>query len=133
MVVGAQNRAGNDARRMTRQFGRGAPVLLTVVASSSPRVVASAHLLLEAGSTVAAVVLIAEAIRSCRRPVLRAPGADRGLSPESRGRCAMLRGVPLPSGGRALGSSDRCVFQETLELALDTPPLGGGWLRHCSV
>jgi hypothetical protein len=34
----------------------------------------------------------------------------------------MLRGAPLPSGGRALGSSDRCVFQETLEFTLDTPP-----------
>jgi hypothetical protein len=92
-----------------------------------------AHRLLEAGSTVTTVVLIAEAIRGCRRPILRAPGADRGLPPESRGRCAMLRGVPLPSGGRALGSSDRCVFQETLEFALDTPPLGGGWLWHYSV
>jgi hypothetical protein len=38
----------------------------------------------------------------------------------------------LPLGGRALGSSDRRVFQETLEFALDTPPLGGGWLRHRS-
>jgi hypothetical protein len=44
----------------------------------------------------------------------------------------MLRGAPLPSGGRALGPSDRCVFQETLEFALDTQPLGGGWLRHRS-
>jgi hypothetical protein len=34
----------------------------------------------------------------------------------------MLRGARLPSGGRALGSSDRCVFQETLEFALDTSP-----------
>jgi hypothetical protein len=34
----------------------------------------------------------------------------------------MLQGAPLPSGGRALGSSDRCIFQETLEFALDTPP-----------
>jgi hypothetical protein len=24
------------------------------------------------------------------------------------------------------------VFQEALEFALDTSPLGGGWLRHCS-
>jgi hypothetical protein len=23
------------------------------------------------------------------------------------------------------------IFQEILEFALDTPPLGGGWLRHC--
>jgi hypothetical protein len=34
----------------------------------------------------------------------------------------MLRGAHLPLGGRALGSSDRCVFQETLEFTLDTPP-----------
>jgi hypothetical protein len=34
----------------------------------------------------------------------------------------MLRGAPFPSGGRALGSLERCVFQETLEFALDTPP-----------
>jgi hypothetical protein len=81
---------------------------------------------------VAAVVLVAEAIRGSRCPVSRAPGADRGLPHESGGRCAMLRGAHLPSGSRALGSSDRCVFQETLEFTLDTPPLGGGWLRHCS-
>jgi hypothetical protein len=78
---------------------------------------------------VAAMVLVAEAIRGCRRPVPRAPDADRGLPHKSGGRCAMLQGTPLPSGGRALGSSDRCVFQETLEFALDTPPLGGGWLH----
>jgi hypothetical protein len=89
------------------------------------------HLLFEAGSTVAAVVLVVEAIRGRRRPVPRAPGVDRGLPHESRGRCAMLRGAPLPSGGRALGSSDCYVFQETLKFTLDTPPLGGGWLRHC--
>jgi hypothetical protein len=116
----------------TWRFGRGAPVLLTIVASSAPRVVASVHLFFEAGSTVVAVVLVAEAIRGSRRPVPRAPGADRGLPHKSGGRCAMLRGAPLPSGGRALGSPDRCVFQETLEFALDTPPLGGGWLRHRS-
>jgi hypothetical protein len=44
----------------------------------------------------------------------------------------MLRGVPLPSGGRALGPSDHGIFQEILELSLDTPPLGGGWFRHRS-
>jgi hypothetical protein len=57
-------------------FGRGAPILLTVLASPMPRVVASAHLLVEAGSTVAAVVLVAEANRGCRRRVPRAPGVD---------------------------------------------------------
>jgi hypothetical protein len=44
----------------------------------------------------------------------------------------MLRGAPSPSGGRAFGSSDCDIFQEILEFALDTLPLGGGWLRHCS-
>jgi hypothetical protein len=44
----------------------------------------------------------------------------------------MLRGAPLPSGGRDLGPSDRGVLQEILELSLDTPPLDGGWLRHRS-
>jgi hypothetical protein len=123
---------GSAEGSRTWWFARGTPILLTVVVSSAPRVVASAHLLFEAGSTVAAVVLVAVGIRGCRRPVPRAPGADRGLPHESGSHCAMLRGAPLPSGGRALGPSDHCVFQETLEFALDTPPLGGGWLRHCS-
>ena len=91
-------------------FGRGTPILLTVVASPTPGVVASVHLLVEAGSTVAAVVLVAEATRGYRRCVPRAPGVDRGLPHESGSRCAMLRGSPLPSGGRALGSSDHYVF-----------------------
>jgi hypothetical protein len=38
----------------------------------------------------------------------------------------------LPSGGLAFGPSDRDILQEILEFSLDTPPLGGGWLRHCS-
>jgi hypothetical protein len=84
-------------------FGRGAPILLAVVASPTPGVVASAHLLVEAGSTVAAVMLVAEATRGCRRRVSRAPGVDQGLPHESRSCCAMLRGAPLPSGGRAFG------------------------------
>jgi hypothetical protein len=41
----------------------------------------------------------------------------------------MLRGVPLPSGGGAFGPPDR-GFQEILELSMDSPPLGGRWLRH---
>jgi hypothetical protein len=77
----------------TWRFGRGAPVALTVVASPTPGVVASAHLLFEAGSMVKAVVLVAEAILGCRRPVPRAPGVDRGLPHESGSRCAMLRGT----------------------------------------
>jgi hypothetical protein len=44
----------------------------------------------------------------------------------------MLRGVPLPSGGRAFGPPDRDILQEILELSLDTSPLGGGWFRHRS-
>jgi hypothetical protein len=44
----------------------------------------------------------------------------------------MLRGAPSPLGGRAFGLSNRGMLQEILELALDTPPLGGGWLRHRS-
>jgi hypothetical protein len=79
-------------------FGRGAPILLIVVASSAPRVVASAHPIVEAGSTVTAVVLVAEAIRGCRRPIPRAPGADRGLQHELGSRCAKLRGGTLAFG-----------------------------------
>jgi hypothetical protein len=53
-------------------------------------VVASVHLLVEVGSTVAAVVLVAEATRGCRRRVPRAPGVDRGFLHESGNRDAML-------------------------------------------
>jgi hypothetical protein len=77
------------------------------------------------GSTVAVVVLVAEATRGRRRCVARAPGMDRGFPHESGSRGAMLRGVALPSGGRAFGLSDRGVLQEILELSLDTPPFGG--------
>jgi hypothetical protein len=113
-------------------FGRGTLILLTVIASSAPGVVASAHPLVEAGSMVAMVLLVAEAIRGCRRPVPRAPGVDRGLPHESGSRCAMPRGAPLPLGGRSFGPSDHNILQEILEFSLDTSPLGGGWLRHCS-
>jgi hypothetical protein len=116
----------------TGRFGRRAPILPAVVASPMPGVVASAHLLIEVGSTVAAVVLVAEATRGCRRCVPRASGVDRGFPHESGSRGAMLRGVPLPSGGRAFGPSDRGILQEILEFSLDTPPLGGGWFRHRS-
>jgi hypothetical protein len=37
----------------------------------------------------------------------------------------MFRGVPLPSGGGALGPLDHGAFQEILELSLDSPSLGG--------
>jgi hypothetical protein len=113
-------------------LGRGAPILPAVIASPTPGVVASAHLLVEVGSTVATVVLVAEATRGRRRGVPRVPAMDRGFPYEPGSRGAMLRGVPLPSGGRALGPSDRSIFQEILELSLDTPPLDGGWFRHRS-
>jgi hypothetical protein len=105
----------------TGWFGRGALILPAVIASPTPGVVASAHLIVEVGSTVAAVVLVAEASRGRRRYVPRAPGVDRGFPHES-----------LPSGGRAFGPSDRDILQEILELSLDMPPLGGGWFRHRS-
>jgi hypothetical protein len=81
---------------------------------------------------VAAVLLVAEAIPGCRCPVSCVLGVDRGIAHASRGRCMMIRGASSPLGGRALGSSDSGVFHEVLEFALDTSPLGGGWLQHCS-
>jgi hypothetical protein len=111
-------------------FGRGTPILPAVVASPTPGVVASAHLLVEVGSTVAVVVLVAEATRGRRRCVARASGMDRGFPHESGSRDAMLRGVPLPSGGRAFGPSDRGILQEILDLSMDTSPFGGRWFRH---
>jgi hypothetical protein len=78
----------------TGWFGRGTLILPAVVASPTPGVVASVHLLVEVGSTVAAAVLVAEAARGCRRCVLRAPGVDQGFPHESGSRGAMLRGYP---------------------------------------
>jgi hypothetical protein len=95
-------------------------------------VVALAYLFLEAGSTVAAVLLVAEAIPGCRCLVSYVLGVDRGLAHVSGGRCVMLRGASSPSRGRALGLSGRGIFQEVLEFAMDTSPLGGEWLQHCS-
>jgi hypothetical protein len=106
-------------------FGRGALILPAVVASPTPEVVASAHPLVEAGSLTAVVVLVAEASRGCRRCVARAPGVDRGFPHESGSHGAVLRGVSLPSGGRALGLSDRGILQEILELSPNSPPFGG--------
>jgi hypothetical protein len=60
----------------TGWFRRGTPIFPTVVASPTPRVVASVHLLVEVGSTVAVMVLVAEATRGRRRCVARAPGVD---------------------------------------------------------
>ena len=107
-------------------------ILPAIVASPTPGVVALAHLLVEVGSTVVALVLIAKATRGRRCGVSRSLDVDRGFPHESGSRGTMLRGVPLPSGGRAFGPSDRGIFQEILELSLDTLPLGGGWFRHCS-
>jgi hypothetical protein len=109
----------------TGWFGRGTPILLAVVASPTPGVVASAHPLIEVGPTVAVMVLIAEATRGRRRCVARAPSVDRGFLQESGSRGAMFRGVPLPSGGGAFGPSDHDILQEILELSLNSPPLGG--------
>jgi hypothetical protein len=109
----------------TGWFGQGTLILPAVVASPMPGVVDSAHPLVEVGSTVAVVVLVAEATRGRKRYVAHAPGVDRGFPHESGSRDMMLRGVSLPSGGRAFGPSHRGILQEILELSLDTPPLGG--------
>jgi hypothetical protein len=113
----------------TGWFRRGTPILPAVVASPTPGVVAS-HPLVEVGSTVAVVVLVAEVTRGRRRRVARAPSVDRGFPHKSRSRGAMLRGVPLPSGGRAFGPSDRGILQKILELSLDTSAFGGRWFQH---
>jgi hypothetical protein len=94
--------------------------------------IASVHLLVEAGSMVGMVVLVAKAFPSGMRLVPRALGMDRGFPNASGGHRVMLQGVSSPAGGGALGSSNRGAFQEILEFALDTPSLGGGWLRHGS-
>jgi hypothetical protein len=109
----------------TGWFGLGTLILPAVVASSTPGVVAPGHPLVEVGLTVAVMVLVAEASRGRRRSVARAPGVDRGFPHESGSRSMMFRGVPLPSGGGALGPSDRGAFQEILELSLDSSPLVG--------
>jgi hypothetical protein len=83
----------------TGWFGRGAPILPAVVTSPTPRVVASAHLLVEVGSTVTTVVLVAEVTRGRRRGVPHVPGVDRGFPHESGSRGAMLRGG-TPTFGR---------------------------------
>jgi hypothetical protein len=124
---GRERRSSYGAAESLRTgwFGRGTPVLPAVVASPTPGVVASTHPLVKVGPTVAVMVLVAEATRGRRRRVARAPGVDRGFPHEPISRGAMFRGVPLPSGGGALGPSDRGALQEILELSLDSPALGG--------
>jgi hypothetical protein len=97
-----------------------------------PGMVALAHLLIEAGSTVAMVMLVAMVVPGGRCLISCALGMDRCLPHMSGGRRVMLRGVSSPPGGGALGSSNCGAFQEILEFALDTPSLGGGWLWHGS-
>jgi hypothetical protein len=121
---------GSAESLRTGWFGRGTPILPAVIASPTPGVVASAHPLIEVGSTITVVVLVAEATQGHRRRVARAPGVDRGFPHKSGSRGAMLRGVPLPSGGRAFGLSDRGILQEILELSLVTSRFGGRWFRH---
>jgi hypothetical protein len=108
----------------TGWFGRRAPILPAVVASPTPGVVASAHPLVEVGSTVAAMVLVAKAARGRRRCVPRAPGVDRGFPHESGSRGAMLRGYPCLreaelTARRTAASSRRF--------------LSSPWIRHPSV
>jgi hypothetical protein len=103
--LGRERRPAYGAAESLRAgwFGRGTPILPAVVAPPTPGVVASAHPLVEVGSTVAVMVLVAEATRGCRRCVARAPGVNLGFPHESGSRGAMFRGVPLPSGGGAFG------------------------------
>jgi hypothetical protein len=81
---------------------------------------------------VTMVMPVTEAIPCGRCLIPHALGMDRSLPHASGGRHMMLRGVSSPSGGRALGSSNCGTLQEILEFALNTPSLGGGWLRHGS-
>jgi hypothetical protein len=89
---GRERRSSYGAAESLRTgwFGRGTSILPAVVASSTPRVVASAHPLVEVGSTVAVMVLVAEASWGRRRCVARAPGVDRGFPHESGSRGAMF-------------------------------------------
>jgi hypothetical protein len=105
-------------------FRRGTPILPAVVASSTPGVVASAHLLIEAGSTVAAMVLVAEATRGRRRCVPRAPGVDRGFPHESGSHGAMLRGYPCLREAELLARRTATSSRRFLS---------SPWIRHPSV
>jgi hypothetical protein len=69
--------------------------------------VASVHLLVEAGSMVEMVVLVAEAFSGCGRLVPCTLGTDRGFPNAPGGHRMMLRGVSSPTGGGAFGPSNR--------------------------
>jgi hypothetical protein len=76
-------------------------------------VVASAHLLVEVGSTVVAVVLVAEATRGRRRCVPRAPGVDRGrMNWEVATRCS--GGVPCLREAELLARRTAASFRRFL-------------------
>jgi hypothetical protein len=96
----------------TGWFGRGAPIIPAVVASPMPGVVASAHLLVEVGSTVAAVVLVAEAtwgsgVVSRVRPVwTEASRMNREVAERCSGGYPCLREAEL-SARRTAASSRR--------------------------
>jgi hypothetical protein len=92
--------------------------------------VASAHLLVEAGSMVEMVVLVAEAFPGGGCLIPCTLGMDRGFPNAPGGHHTMLRGVSSPTGGGAFGSSNRGALYKILEFALDVSSLGGGWLRH---
>jgi hypothetical protein len=103
---------------------RGTPILLTVVASPAPGVVASTHLLLEAGSMVTTVLLVAEAIPGGRCLVPRALGMDRGLPHALGGRRVMLRGV---------SSLREAELSARRTAAPSRRSLSSPWIRHPSM
>jgi hypothetical protein len=72
--------------------------------------IASAHLLVEAGSMVEMMVLVTEAFPGGGRLVPCKLGVDRGFPNAPGGHRVMLRGVSSPAGGGALGSSNRDAF-----------------------
>jgi hypothetical protein len=96
----------------TGWFGRRAPILPVVVASPTPGVVASVHLLVEVGSTVAAMVLVAKAAGAAGavsrvRPVwTEASRMNREVAARCSGGYPCLREAEL-SARRTAASSRR--------------------------
>jgi hypothetical protein len=72
--------------------------------------VASAHLLIEAGSMVEMVMLVAEAFSGGGRLVPCTLGMDRGFPNAPGGHRVMLRGVSSPVGGGDLVLSNCGAF-----------------------